>query len=713
MAIYPLNSPIAKKLVWWFIAISTTVALFSTGIQLYLDYRQEIESTQQYLSSLKETYLPSIAENTWIMDDNQIETLLKGITNRDDIVYAAVSTDNQVQWSSGDKTAIDRIQAQLPIYYLNRNSIERIGTLTVIANLEKIYQQLIRRALIVLLSNTVKTFIVAALALAVVQYLITRHLQAMSAHVSRITFNEPYPPLKLERKEDDQTDELTAVATAISSMQKRGYAAYHEVMQGEQQLRLFLNSTEEGVFGINSDGIVLYANTKCIQLLKLAAEADFIGKKYSDRFVYRCLNKQGLISSGALLDNVMEGNTFVCEDSYIICSHENGFYADVRAYPTFSDETCSGAVVFFYDTSDKRELRHQMELLKEALDNSPISVLITDHDLNIVYVNPGFEKGTGYSINEVLGKKVGALSDEDNFKQAYQAATEQTLKGSAWQGRIRFRNKVGANRVVDVVASPISNDLGLITNLVAVSRDVTYEEELQSHLVTTQKQKALGRLSASIAHEFGNPLLGIKSLLKDFRERSFLPSEDNELVDIAINECSRLQALISDINNFYGTGETTHSLCNIKDIIDKVLFFQQKILLDNNVVPTVTHKNELPKIFVKEDQLAQVILNLILNGIEAMKPEGGSLIISSWCDQDFIYLAITDSGSGINASTMNRIFEPFFSTKSEVEGTGLGLSISYGIITAHGGKITCQSTEGDGSTFTLHLPVHRSSPLEA
>ena len=709
---YPLNSPVAKKLVWWFIAISTIVALFSTGIQLYLDFRGEVENTRLYLSSLKETYLPSIAENTWIMDDNQINTLLKGITNRDDIVYAAVSTDKQVQWSSGDKTALDRFQAQLPIYYLNRNSIERIGTLTVIANLEKLYKQLIRRALIVLLSNTVKTFIVAALALAVVQYLITRHLQAMSAHVSRITFNEPHPPLKLDRKEDHQTDELTAVANALSSMQKRGYAAYHEIMQGEQQLRLFLDSTEEGVFGINSDGIVLYANTKCIQLLKLAAESDIVGKKYSDRFVCRCLNMKAIINSSALLDTVIEGNPFACEDSYITCSHENGFYAEVRAYPTFSDRTCSGAVVFFYDTSEKRELRHQMELLKKASDNSPVSVLITDNDLNIVYVNPGFEKGTGYRIKTVLGKKVSSLSNEDTFKQAYQAATEQTLKGSAWQGRIRFRNRVGKNRVVDVVASPISNDLGQITNLVAVSRDVTYEEELQSHLVTTQKQKALGRLSASIAHEFGNPLLGIKSLLKDFRERSVLPSEDNELVDIAINECGRMQDLISDIYKFYGTGETTHSLCDIKDIINKVLFFQQKDLLDNNITPTVTHKNELPEIFVKEDQLAQVILNLILNGIEAMKPEGGSLIISSRCDQDFIYLAITDTGSGIKASAMDRIFEPFFSTKPEVEGTGLGLSISYGIITAHGGKITCQSTEGSGSTFTLHLPVHRSSPLK-
>jgi PAS domain-containing protein len=282
---YPLNSPVAKKLVWWFIAISTIVALFSTGLQLYLDYRSEVDSIESYLSSLDETYLPSIAENTWIMDDNQVNTLLKGITNRDDIIYAAVSIDNTVQWSSGHKTDVHRFQAQLPIQYRNRNRLEHIGTLTVIANLEKVYQQLTRRALIVLFSNAVKTFIVAALALAAVQYLITRHLQAMSAHVSRMTVDEQHPQLRLDRKKDRQPDELDAVAQALSSMQERGYSAYREVLRGEQQLRLFLNSTEEGVFGIDSDGIVLFANTKCIQLLQLAVEEDIVGKNIPTSFI--------------------------------------------------------------------------------------------------------------------------------------------------------------------------------------------------------------------------------------------------------------------------------------------------------------------------------------------------------------------------------------------------------------------------------------------
>ena len=170
-----------------------------------------------------------------------------------------------------------------------------------------------------------------------------------------------------------------------------------------------------------------------------------------------------------------------------------------------------------------------------------------------------------------------------------------------------------------------------------------------------------------------------------------------------------MQDLIGDIQNFYGDQTSEGTVCNLQDMINKILLFHQKAFLDNNIIVTVTHNNQPPAIWGKEDQLAQVILNLILNGMEAMQPEGGSLSISSACDQEFLYLDITDTGSGINSSAMDRIFEPFFTTKQEVEGTGLGLAVSYGIIAAHGGKITCQSTEGSGSTFTIHLPVHKNS----
>jgi len=547
----------------------------------------------------------------------------------------------------------------------------------------------------------------------IVQSLVTRHLQSMAAHVSSISFSEPVADLVLNRKATGKEDELDAVANALSSMQQRGYTAYRKVLYGEQQLGLFLDSTEEGVFGIDSSGVILYTNSKCLQLLGVGKKTEMVGCHYSDLFLCRFLTRKSMLEKNALLDTVMMGNPFTWEDSYITRADKSGFYAAVRAYPTFSGDNCSGAVVFFSDTSDQRELQYQMTLLKEALDYSPISVLITDNELTIVYVNPGFEKGTGYKANEILGKKLDYISDDDTFRKTYQAAAQKTLSGSPWEGRIRLNTRYGKKRVVDVVASPIFDDMGQVTNLVAVSRDVTYEEELQNHLITYQKQKALGRLSASIAHEFGNPLLGIKALLKDFRERPTFSSEDNELVVIAMNECDGMQNLIRDIQTFYGSEKTELSRCDLTEIINKIFYFQQKNFLDNDIVPIINHAEDLPKIHGKEDQLGQVILNLVLNAVDSMKPAGGSLSISSSYGNDIIHVTVTDTGTGIEPSLIERIFEPFFSTKPDIEGAGLGLSVSYGIIASHGGEITCQSISGSGSSFTVHLPVqsaHENSP---
>ena len=708
MTLYPFNSPIAKKLVWWFVVISTSVALFSTGVQLYLDYRVEVNRIHSYLASLDETYLPSIAKNTWLMDDNQINTLLEGITNRDDIVYASISIDDSVRWSSGLRTDIDRIQVELPIHYLSRNTREHIGTLTVRADLEDVYEQLTRRGLVVLISNFIKTFIVAAMALVVVQYLITRHLQAMATHVSRISFNPPSSQLQLDRTGKDPPDELDAVTDALSLMQARAQTAYQDLSRSEKQLRLFLDSTAEGVFGVDANGIILYANTKCYQLLKLSNRHDLIGKQYTDLFVWRSPH----IDHHSLLDTIREGNSLISEDSFITCTDQSEFNAAIRAYPTFTQKTFSGAIVFFTDTSEQRKTMHLMELLKEALDTSPLSILITDDTRSIVYVNPEFEQITGYRLEEIEGTSIDRYSAEEPLNQIYLTTTKNALRGVPWEGKVRFTAKNGSSRVADVVTSPVVNERGQVTNLVALSRDVTYEEELHNHLITYQKQEALGRLSASIAHEFGNPLFGVRALLKDFCDRSLPTSEDRQLIEIGIKECERMQQLINDINNFYGAEKTVTKQCDITEIIDKILYFQQKNLLDNNIVLTVQHASSLPKINAKEDQLGQAVLNLVLNGVDAMKPGGGELSIVTSLEQGFISIGVSDTGIGVKASLLDQIFEPFFSTKHEVEGTGLGLSVAYGIVTNHGGKLVCDSTEGQGSTFTILLPVAEGEGIE-
>ena len=700
------SSPIARKLVWSFILLSTIVALFSTIVQTYIDYRHEINNIKSYLSSLEKTYLPSIAKNTWLMDDAQIITLLEGITNRNDIVYAAIAVDNNVRWSSGHKTNIDKLQTNLPILYTFHDKVKTIGTLTVIADLKQIYNKLLRHIAILLLTNTVKTFVVGGLALLLVQQLITRHLQTMASHVAKISFDKPQPPLKLQRKPSKKPDELDAVADALSSMQKRGYESYNALAKGEQRLRLFLDSTEEGVFGVDKNGSILFANAKCLEIIGQSTDRTIIGKPMSDVFSFRRISKTNAKGHNFPLHKaILSCQTFSCEDSYLNCAGKSCFFSALRAYPTYSNGTCSGAVVFFHDTSDERAMQYQMKLLQEAMNNSPVAILIADRDFTIEYVNPGFEKGSGYSRSEVVGKNIKSLSKENQFLKGITQASVNINQGKTWQGEICYTNRNNQQRTVSVIASPLFSPDGEVSNLVAVSRDITNEIELQEQLIITQRLEAMSRLSASIAHEFGNPLIGIRSLLKDFQERLILSRDDETLLDIAESECGRMQALIGDFQDFYGADKKARAFCDIGDAIDKIMILHQKIFIDQSIKTVINHTKELPKLFCRKDQITQVILNLIINAVDAMTPDGGTLTITTSLKTDKISIAIEDTGCGISREDQEHIFEPFFSTKPEVEGTGLGLSVSFGIVSTHGGNITCSSRRGVGSTFTILLPV--------
>lgn len=337
--------------------------------------------------------------------------------------------------------------------------------------------------------------------------------------------------------------------------------------------------------------------------------------------------------------------------------------------------------------------------------NSPVSVVITDQRLNIEYVNTGFEKATGYLLDEVLGNNLSILVIDPEHQGMMKRAVELSLQGEPWQDQIKYQARNGDTRVLDVVTSAIFNNGGQVTHFVAVSRDITYELELQSQLVNAQKLKTLGRLSASIAHEFGNPIIGIRALLNDFNQRLELNQEDTHLLEIAVSECNRMQTLIGDFQHFYNSEKTVPTLCNINEVLNRVVFFQHKTLLATNIATIIDHTPNLPPTMGHVDQLEQVFLNIILNALDAMADKGGTLTIATYRDKKSICAAISDTGQGIDEQTMRHIFEPFYSTKPEVDGTGLGLSVSYGLVSAHNGTITCSSTVGKGTTFKVLLPA--------
>lgn len=230
--------------------------------------------------------------------------------------------------------------------------------------------------------------------------------------------------------------------------------------------------------------------------------------------------------------------------------------------------------------------------------------------------------------------------------------------------------------------------------------------ETQKQVLHSEKLSVIGHLSASIAHEFNNPLQGILSVLNGLKRRATMEEEDSELLDSAISEGNRMKELIRSLQDFNRPSSGKQVMMDIHLTLNPLLQMHKSDFKGRRISVVLDYAEGLPQILAVPDQIKQVFLNLLANATDACKNRGGVVTVSTWQEDDRVAIAIKDTGGGIKPENMNLIFQPFFSTKSEVKGTGLGLSVSNGIINSHRGEIRVESQPGEGATFTVLLPVN-------
>ena len=234
----------------------------------------------------------------------------------------------------------------------------------------------------------------------------------------------------------------------------------------------------------------------------------------------------------------------------------------------------------------------------------------------------------------------------------------------------------------------------------------TYElQESQKQVLHAEKLAEIGKLSASIAHEFNNPLQGILTILRGVRKRAILEKEDIDLMDGAIGECDRIKNLICCLQDFNQPSSGKKVFMDVHQSLDAILLLQKSDLKGRKIAIVLNYADNLPQILAVCDQVKQVLLNLLTNAADACLKSGGAITVSTWQKDQMVAVAIKDTGVGINPDDIGDIFRPFFSTKPEVKGTGLGLSVSYGIVKNHNGEIQVESQLGEGATFTVLLPI--------
>ena len=231
-------------------------------------------------------------------------------------------------------------------------------------------------------------------------------------------------------------------------------------------------------------------------------------------------------------------------------------------------------------------------------------------------------------------------------------------------------------------------------------------QDAQKQYLHAEKLSAIGKLSASIAHEFNNPLQGILSILKGLKKRAIIEDEDKELLDAAISESDRIKNLIRSLQEFNRPSLGKKLVMDVHRSLDSMLLLQSSDFKGRKISVVRNYAEGLPEILAVPDQIKQVFLNLLANAADACPRAGGEITVSTWQENEMVAVAIKDTGSGIKPEDRERIFQPFFSTKSAVKGTGLGLSVCHGIIQQHQGEIRVESQLGEGATFTILLPIN-------
>lgn len=362
----------------------------------------------------------------------------------------------------------------------------------------------------------------------------------------------------------------------------------------------------------------------------------------------------------------------------------------------------------------KTEILLQKEITFTAAvqDTAGALIMVLDTDGKIIRFNKTCEKISGHPLKEAQGQYFWDLllpeSERANTKRQFK---EVMKTETTYHYATTLLTKGKQTRIIEWANTTFWNPTGDIEYVISTGIDITKAQQLQSQLLQAEKLTAVGKLSASIAHEINNPLFGIRNVLERLKEKANLNEDNADFAHLAIQECDRIKNLIVDLQGFNRPTSGVMTPVNINNILGNMLLLSKKEMENKNIKVDTYLCTELCNIQAITDQIKQVILNLLNNAIEAM-PNGGTITITTAksSDQKTVNLTIADTGAGINKKDLEHIFEPFFTTKSAVKGTGLGLSVSYGIMKRHGGEIFVKSTPKQGTQFTISLPVERARP---
>ncbi len=474
--------------------------------------------------------------------------------------------------------------------------------------------------------------------------------------------------------------------------------AEQKLIESERRLKAFSEVVNEAIF-FSDKGVCIEANETAMKIFGYSRE-ESIGKFATDIIApeNQELVKKNVISNYDKPYDVIamrkDGSTFNAE---IIGRLFNYQGKKIR-------------VTSFKDITERKKAEEKLLKLYAAVQQSPSVITITDLKGNIEYVNPRFTELTGYSLDEAIGQNTRILKGDYQDNKIFEKLWKTLEAGKDWHGEFHNKKKNGKLYWESASISPIFNEKRKKINYVKVAEDITEKKKIEEELQKMSKLKSIGTLAGGIAHDFNNILTGIYGNISLAKMEISEEHPGYRYLNETERSINRATKLTKQLLTFSKGGSPITKDVDLAKLIKETITFD---LSGSNVKPVFNFADNLIRAKIDEGQIQQVFSNLAINADQA-SPEGGHLYISVenlLLQENDIYnlkpgkylkTTIQDEGTGIEKKYLNKVFDPYFTTKQS--GSGLGLATTYSIIQKHNGHLEIESEIGTGTTFTIYLP---------
>lgn len=463
----------------------------------------------------------------------------------------------------------------------------------------------------------------------------------------------------------------------------------------ESQIRTFVESCLNTLMEVFDSSDYKNADQFLIDAYTLFSGANINLMEVSQLF------SQGRFSILNFIENDSMSNT----DPVVILSYIDDLIEQVFArYSMLHQETKMSELVYDRDRlASKLELNQQY--LKNILVSSDQAIMMVDKNEKFIAWNKGAEKIFGYNEEEILGKSSTILLPND---KKYYEELNQILENSISNFPSKIieterKKKNGEIISVKYTVAKLPSKTGEYVGRSIIIKDHSEYKKLQAQIDQSEKLAVIGQIAAGVAHEIGNPLASISSLVQILQRKNQDAYIGDQLAIIKEN-IDRITKIVRELVDFSRPPSYETAVQDITAVIKTALGIVKYDKRVRKVKFETDLQNGLPSVSIAADQLLQVFVNILLNALDAI--EGNGIIeVKSYSDEKNVIIDINDNGCGMDEATLAKIFDPFFTTKDVGKGTGLGLSVSYGIVKRFNGEIKVESKLKEGSKFRISIPI--------